>query len=160
MADKEWKPWWEKVADFDTFHEQEEFMRGIGGGKPRGSNSNISSALAGLVGGIVASNLGKKSAEYVVIQPQEIAATPQSQNQTPKFKAELYCVECGGEVKRSWKFCSSCSSPISVNTKKEKKATKPKGPFNALSSQLESLAAIQESLDEITSFTSKKRNQK
>jgi hypothetical protein len=160
MADKEWKPWWEKVGDFDTPHEQREFIKGIGGGKPQNSNSNFNSALAGLVGGLFASSLSQKNTEYIVVQPQENAATPQSQNQTPKFKAELYCVECGGEVKRSWKFCSSCSSPISVNTKKEKKSKKPKGPFDALSSQLESLSAIQQSLDDITSFTAKKRNQK
>ena len=27
MADKEWKPWWEKVGDFDTFHEKTCFSK-------------------------------------------------------------------------------------------------------------------------------------
>jgi len=59
MADKEWKPWWEKVGDFDTFHEKEEFMKGIGGKKPKKDNSLLNSAAAGFVGGMVAKGSSK-----------------------------------------------------------------------------------------------------
>lgn len=110
MPSKDWKPWWEKT--FDTPQEQEDFMRQIGGGKPRSSNTPLGSAIAGLVGGIVASNLGQKKTDYYIVQPQENLEVPQSQNLNPTLRSSLYCVECGQEVKRSWKFCSHCSKPI------------------------------------------------
>jgi hypothetical protein len=52
MPSKNWKPWWEKVGEFDTAREREEFMRGVAG---KGPTSNKSSAiLFGLVAGYVA----------------------------------------------------------------------------------------------------------
>jgi len=62
MPSKNWKPWWEKVGEFDTPHEREEFMRGVAGKRP---SSNKSSAillglLAGYVGGKAAQSKGRK----------------------------------------------------------------------------------------------------
>jgi hypothetical protein len=54
MSEKEWKPWWEKVADFDTPQEKREFIRGIAGGEPKKDNSLLNSAIAGFVGGMIA----------------------------------------------------------------------------------------------------------
>lgn len=54
---KEWKPWWEKVSDFDTFQEKEQFIRGIAGAKP--DNNKASTILFGLVAGY----LGGKAAQ-------------------------------------------------------------------------------------------------
>jgi hypothetical protein len=54
---KEWKPWWEKVADFDTPNERREFIRGIAGAKPK--NQNTTAILFGLVAGY----LGGKAAQ-------------------------------------------------------------------------------------------------
>lgn len=111
MPSKDWKPWWEKT--FDTPQEQEDFMRQMGGGKPRSSNSPLGSAIAGMLGGIVASNLGQKKADYFIVHPQEDLEATKTQNVSPALRSSLYCVECGQEVKRNWKFCSSCSAPIS-----------------------------------------------
>ena len=64
MSSKDWKPWWEKISDYDTPHEKEEFMRGMVGAKPRGpqiSASNIFlGLLAGYVGGKAASSRNKR----------------------------------------------------------------------------------------------------
>jgi hypothetical protein len=61
MSSANWKPWWEKVADFDTPHEREEFMRGIAGFRP----SNRTAHLLGLVAGYYGVRaLTKKAATY------------------------------------------------------------------------------------------------
>lgn len=63
MSSKDWKPWYEKVADFDTPAEKEEFMKGIAG---KGSGTSISTSnlllglLAGYVGGKAAKSKDKK----------------------------------------------------------------------------------------------------
>lgn len=62
MPSKNWKPWWEKVGEFDTPHEREEFMRGIAGKSPASNKSStiLLSLLAGYVGGKAAQSKGKK----------------------------------------------------------------------------------------------------
>jgi hypothetical protein len=62
MPSKNWKPWWEKVGEFDTAREREEFMRGVAGQGPK-SNKN-SAILFGLISGYLtiksAQKKGKK----------------------------------------------------------------------------------------------------
>ena len=53
MSSKEWKPWWEKVSEFDTPHEKEEFLRGAMGASPRPQQTLTSTILLGLVAGYV-----------------------------------------------------------------------------------------------------------
>jgi len=62
MPSKNWKPWWEKVGEFDTAHERAEFMRGVGGGRPKSNNSSaiLLGLIAGYVGGKIAQPKGKK----------------------------------------------------------------------------------------------------
>lgn len=55
MSSKDWKPWWEKVGDFDSAAERTEFMRGVGGAKPNSAAKSILYAvIAGYVGGRIA----------------------------------------------------------------------------------------------------------
>jgi hypothetical protein len=51
MSSANWKPWWEKVADYDTAHEREEFMRGVAGFRPSNRQAMIVGLVAGYVGG-------------------------------------------------------------------------------------------------------------
>lgn len=53
MSSKDWKPWWEKVADLDTSAEREEFLRGVGGGKPKAPRLGTSSLLLGVLAGYI-----------------------------------------------------------------------------------------------------------
>jgi hypothetical protein len=46
-----WKPWWEKVADFDTQYEREQFVRGIAGARPSYKKDILFGLIAGYVGG-------------------------------------------------------------------------------------------------------------
>ena len=60
MSSKDWKPWWERVADLPA-HEQYEFMRGAGGAaKPTFGQTVLFSLIAGYVGGKVAQRTGDK----------------------------------------------------------------------------------------------------
>jgi hypothetical protein len=59
MTSSNWKPWWEQIAELNTMHEKEEFLRGIGGGKPSNGQNILYALLAGYVGGKVAQRTGK-----------------------------------------------------------------------------------------------------
>jgi hypothetical protein len=55
------KPWWEKITEFNTPAEKEEFLKGIGGAKPSSPSSNIIYAIiAGYVGGRIAQRKSSK----------------------------------------------------------------------------------------------------
>ena len=55
------KPWWERITELSTPAEKEEFLRGVGGGKPFNSTSLIYSVIAGYVGGRISQRKsGKK----------------------------------------------------------------------------------------------------
>jgi hypothetical protein len=62
MPSKNWKPWWEKVGEFDSAHEREEFMRGVGGKRPMSNATStiLMGVIAGYIGGKVARPKGKK----------------------------------------------------------------------------------------------------
>lgn len=61
MSSKDWKPWWERIADIPNPQEQKEFMRAVGGAmKPTVGDTILLSILAGYVGGKVAQRTGKK----------------------------------------------------------------------------------------------------
>lgn len=60
MSSKDWKPWWEKVADINDPNERQEFMRGVGGASKTTFGTQVILALiAGYVGGKVAERTGK-----------------------------------------------------------------------------------------------------
>jgi hypothetical protein len=62
MSSKNWKPWWEKVGEYDTPHEREEFMRGMSGIRPMSTRTAIilSGIIAGYVSGKISRTKGKK----------------------------------------------------------------------------------------------------
>jgi hypothetical protein len=61
MSSKDWKPWWERVADIPNPQEQQEFIRGVGGArKPTFGQTILLSVIAGYVGGKVAQRIGNK----------------------------------------------------------------------------------------------------
>jgi hypothetical protein len=60
MSSKDWKPWWEKVADISDPRERQEFIRGVGGAKNTTFGTQvILSLIAGYVGGKVAGRTGR-----------------------------------------------------------------------------------------------------
>jgi hypothetical protein len=63
MSAENWKPWYERVADFDNAKEKEEFLRGVVGNKfasskAVGASLVITGVLAGYLGHRIA-NKGK-----------------------------------------------------------------------------------------------------
>ena len=61
MSSKDWKPWWERIADIPNPQEQKEFMRAAGGAmKPTFGQNLLFSLVAGYVGGKVAQRTGDK----------------------------------------------------------------------------------------------------
>ena len=62
MPSKNWKPWWEKVGEFDTPAEREEFMRGIAGGRPKSIKGSdiLIGIVAGYIGGKISQPRDKK----------------------------------------------------------------------------------------------------
>jgi hypothetical protein len=59
MSSKDWKPWWEKMADLDTAAEKEEFLRGVGGGKPRKPSTGVSTLLLGVLAGYIGGKIAQ-----------------------------------------------------------------------------------------------------
>lgn len=62
MSAKDYRPWYEKVADYDSLHEREEFLKGVAGVR-FASQRAVGGTL--VVAGVLASYLGhriKKSA--------------------------------------------------------------------------------------------------
>lgn len=60
MSNNNYRPWWEKVGEFNTPAEKEEFIRGLSGiTKPTGTGGVILAILAGYVGGKIAQRTGK-----------------------------------------------------------------------------------------------------
>lgn len=55
------KPWWEKIREFNTPAEKEEFLRGVGGASKPNNDSNLLYAIiAGYVGGRIAQRKSSK----------------------------------------------------------------------------------------------------
>jgi hypothetical protein len=59
MSSYGWKPWWEKIGEFDTAAEKEEFLRGVGGGKPKKPHSGVSTLLLGVLAGYVGGKISQ-----------------------------------------------------------------------------------------------------
>jgi len=53
------KPWWQQVAEMNDTNEQQEFMRGVFGFRPKEKQPIVVGLIAGYVGGKVATK-GKK----------------------------------------------------------------------------------------------------
>lgn len=57
MSAKDYRPWYEKVADYDSVHEREEFLKGVAGvrfASPRAIGGSL------IVAGILTSYLGHR----------------------------------------------------------------------------------------------------
>lgn len=59
MSDSKWKPWWERVAELETPHERQEFVRGVAGYSPSNHQTLFIGLVAGYVGGKLAQRKGK-----------------------------------------------------------------------------------------------------
>lgn len=57
MSAKDYRPWYEKVADYDTIHEREEFLKGVAGVR-FASQRTVSGTL--LVAGVLAGYLAHR----------------------------------------------------------------------------------------------------
>ena len=57
MSAKDYKPWYEKVADYDSLQEREEFLKGVAGVR-FASQRAVAGTL--LVAGVLASYLGHR----------------------------------------------------------------------------------------------------
>lgn len=57
MSSKDYRPWYEKVADYDSLHEREEFLKGVAGVR-FASQKQVAGTL--LVAGVLASYLGHR----------------------------------------------------------------------------------------------------
>lgn len=57
MSAKDYKPWYEKVADYDSLQEREEFLKGVAGVR-FASQRTVQGTL--LVAGVLASYLGHR----------------------------------------------------------------------------------------------------
>lgn len=53
-------PWYIKIAELDSEHEREEFMRGVFGFRPRENKNLVATLVAGYIGGKVASKAKKR----------------------------------------------------------------------------------------------------
>ena len=54
-----YKPWYERVAEINSQHEREEFIRGVFGFRPREKTHIVAAIIAGVIGGKIAAK-GKK----------------------------------------------------------------------------------------------------
>ena len=62
MSANNWKPWYERVADFDTAKEREEFLKGVSPVKFASSKSVAASLLlAGVLAGYVGNKIAKSN---------------------------------------------------------------------------------------------------
>jgi hypothetical protein len=60
MSANDWKPWYERVADFDTAKEREEFLKGVSPVKFASSKSVATHLLlAGVIAGYVGNRIAK-----------------------------------------------------------------------------------------------------
>ena len=55
-----WKPWYERLAEMDSTSEQQEFMRGVFGFRPKDKQPIIAGLIAGDVGGKIATKAKKR----------------------------------------------------------------------------------------------------
>jgi hypothetical protein len=56
----EYRFWWEKVADYDSKEERENFIKGVMGAKPQQNAQIVQAVIAGYVAGRIAKSGRKK----------------------------------------------------------------------------------------------------
>ena len=49
-----YRPWYERVSDYGTQHEREEFIRGVFGFRPKEKQPIVAALIAGYIGGTIA----------------------------------------------------------------------------------------------------------
>jgi len=55
-----WKPWYEQLAEMDNVSEQQEFMRGVFGFRPKDKQPIIAGLIGGYIGAKVATKAKKR----------------------------------------------------------------------------------------------------